>query len=81
VHHANGEGEARALETRGDQYLAHPERAGSPAPSLPPQVREGGMKILEMVLTEFWPFWAALILICVVLTGLAEIVKAFRGRP
>jgi hypothetical protein len=39
------------------------------------------MKILEMVLTEFWPFWAALILICVVLTGLAEIVKAFRGRP
>ena len=37
--------------------------------------------IIRLVLTNFWPFVAALILITTVCSGIAEIIAALRKKP
>lgn len=36
--------------------------------------------IVHMVLTEFWPFVAAVILVSTMFGGIAGVVKAFRAK-
>ena len=36
--------------------------------------------IVHMVLTEFWPFVAAVILVSTMFDGIAGVVKAFRAK-
>ncbi|WP_462052548.1 hypothetical protein ACSYS7_001766 [Stenotrophomonas maltophilia] len=36
--------------------------------------------IVHMVLTEFWPFVAAVVLVSTVFDGIAGVVKAFRSK-
>lgn len=38
------------------------------------------MSILHMVLTEFWPFVAAVVLIATVFNGIEAIVSALRAK-